>query len=102
MNLFQSVAEAFKEGGWGMWPILAIFVGSMVIVIERALYMTRVSLDARAFIQQLASYLQSGNVAGAVQFCAHTDRPLARILGAGFAKAHEGKHRVLGAMDEAA
>lgn len=85
-----------------MWPILAIFVGSLVIAVERAIYLTRVSLDVRGFMQQLSTYLQAGNIAGAMQFCAETDKPLSRILAAGFGKSQEGKHRVLGAMDEAA
>jgi biopolymer transport protein ExbB/TolQ/biopolymer transport protein ExbD len=100
--MIHSIGEAFKEGGWGMWPILAILLISLAITIERVLYLTRASFDARTFMAQLGSLLQSGNIPGAVGLCQQTDKPLARILGAGFARSNEGIHRVQTAMDEAA
>lgn len=102
MNYFESIAEAFKGGGWGMWPILFIFIASAIIAIERAIYLLKSSLDARSFIQQLAGFVHTGNFSGAVQFCLDNNKPLTRIVAAGFAQAKAGEERVLTAMDEVA
>jgi len=101
--MFHFVGEAFREGGWGMWPILGILVVSLIIAIERVYYLIfRATLESHDFMLQLGSMLQSGNLAGAIGFCSQTDKPLARIIGAGLSKSAEGEHRVLAAMDEAA
>ena len=102
MNLFHSIAEAFKEGGWGMWPILGILIASILIAIERAIYLLKSSVNAQEFMSQLGGLIQSGNLSGAIGFCSQADKPLSRIIGAGFAKSAEGMHRVQCAMDEAA
>lgn len=97
--MINSIVEAFKDGGWGMWPILGILIASTVIAIERFIYLLAASFDARQFMDELSSYLRSGNVAGAVGFCSQTNKPLSRIIGAGLAKSGEGEGRVLSAMD---
>ena len=37
--------EHFKEGGWGMWPILFTSVVTIAIIVERAVYLFRASVD---------------------------------------------------------
>jgi biopolymer transport protein ExbB len=103
MDIFHRISEAFREGGWGMWPIAAILIVSLIISAERIYYLIfRASIDGRDFLLQLGSMIQSGNVAGAVNYCVQTDKPLSRIIGAGLAKTAEGDHGVLSAMDEVA
>ncbi len=101
-NLLHSVAEAFKEGGWGMWPILAILIVSIGLIIERALVLSRASFDSRSFLSELARYIQSGDIAGGVQYCQSTNRPLSRILGSGLEASTSGEYWLLAKMDEAA
>jgi biopolymer transport protein ExbB len=101
-EIIRSLAEAFKEGGWGMWPILVIFLVSLALTLDRTIYLLRASLDAQAFLSQLGGLLQSGNVAGAVQFCQETNKPLTRIIGNGLAHAALGERRIQVMMDEGA
>jgi biopolymer transport protein ExbB len=98
----NAIVQAFKEGGWGMWPILVILSFSLIIAIERVIYLMKSSLDARSFLGELGSLLQGGNLAGAVNHCAQTDKPLTRIIGAGISRSAEGDHRVQAIMDEVA
>lgn len=100
MELFHKAAEAFKEGGWGMWPILGILIVTLVIAIERAIFLTKASMDAHGFIATLGQMIRSGNLSGAVSYCTETNKPLSRIMAAGLSHAHEGVHRVQTAMDE--
>ena len=53
-------------------------------------------------MSQLSSMLRSGNYGGAVQLCSATQKPLARIIGAGVARTEQGQSWVLRGMDESA
>ncbi len=101
-ELFHSVAEAFKEGGWGMWPILVILIVSLALIVERAIVLTRASFDARDFISKLAGFIQSGDINGAVSLCQTTNRPLSRIVGSGLEASGGGEFWLLAKMDESA
>ena len=101
-ELFHSIAEAFKEGGWGMWPILAIAIVSLGLIVERAMVLLRASFDSRSFLSHLAGQIQSGDIAGAVSYCQSTNRPLSRIIGSGLAAGEQGEFWLLAKMDESA
>lgn len=98
----HQIAEAFKEGGWGMWPILVIFIISLILTLERTLYLLKASFETKNFINQVANMISSGNVAGAVQICRQTNKPLSRIVASGLERAHQGESWVRKAMDESA
>lgn len=92
----------FKEGDWGMYPILFILTMAIILTIDSTLYLLRTSMDGGAFLQQLGDMLRSGNHAGAVQLCAATNKPLARIVGSGLTHSEKGESWVLRGMDEKA
>jgi biopolymer transport protein ExbB/TolQ/biopolymer transport protein ExbD len=94
--------NVFHEGGWGMWMIMAVFVITVIIAVDSTAYLLRATVDARAFVGQLGGLLAQGNVNAALQLCDGTNRPLARIIGAGLAKSADGPHGVQAAMDEEA
>ena len=99
---FHGIAEAFKEGGWGMWPILAILVVSVGLIIERAMVLMRASFDARSFLKELTGHIQAGDTAAAVSYCRSTNKPLSRIIGSGLDAGVNGEFWLLAKMDEAA
>ena len=45
MTVLKMLADAFHEGGWGMWPILFLLMITMSILIERAVYLRRAVID---------------------------------------------------------
>jgi biopolymer transport protein ExbB len=94
--------DPFKEGGWGMWPILAIFTIAIIITLDSVIFLLRASFNGREFVSQLGDLLRAGNISGAVGMCASTNKPLARIVGAGLARAGQGENWVLRSMDESA
>ena len=94
--------DPFEEGGWGMWPILAILTIALIIAVDSAVYLMRSSFAAYKFTTQLSSLLQAGNTAEAIQLCTSTNKPLTRIIASGLASSHLGEHRLLVKMDETA
>ena len=100
-NIFGTKSP-FEEGGWGMWPILAILTIALIVAIDSAVYLMRSSLAAYRFMGQLVQQLQAGNTSEAIQLCTSTNKPLTRIIASGLVNSHLGEHRLLVMMDETA
>jgi biopolymer transport protein ExbB len=102
MEFIQSVNEAFKEGGWGMWPILVLSIFWIGVTVERAVYLFRAGIDKDQFMSLMQKLISQGNVAQAIKVCSGTSKPLTRIVQAGLMKMNRSERDVQAAMDEAA
>ena len=58
--------EHFKEGGWGMWPILFWSIITIGIIVERALYLFGSSINKDVFLATMQKCILAGDVAKAV------------------------------------
>ncbi len=94
--------EAFKEGGWGMYPILCICLITIYLTIDRTSYLAKCKVDADRLISLIKSQIVSGNIRGAISTCQATPVPLTRIIAAGLTKAGGSEHEIQQAMDEEA
>ncbi len=94
--------KAFAEGGWGMYPILFLAVLTVIITIERFLYLTKSKVDVEKLMSLLKSQIVSGNIRGALSTCEATQAPLTRIIAAGLRKSDGSEHDIQQAMDEEA
>ena len=95
--------RAFEEGGWGMWPILAVGMVAIMIIVERARYLFFSAVVHRQrFVAEVQKHLMHGNVAAAVSYCHSSDEPLGRIVGAGLSNMKRPDDEVQDAVDEAA
>jgi biopolymer transport protein ExbB len=94
--------EAFKEGGWGMYPILLLFCITVYFTIERAMYLSKSKIDADKLMSLLKSQIVSGNIRSAVTTCQATPAPLTKIIAAGLMRAGGSEHDIQQAMDEEA
>jgi biopolymer transport protein ExbB/TolQ len=103
MGFIQHINEAFKEGGWGMWPILILSIFSVGLIIERIVYLFfRASMDKRQFMGLMQKLIAQGNVAQAIKVCSGTSKPMTRIVQAGLMKVNKSDADVQAAMDEMA
>jgi biopolymer transport protein ExbB/TolQ len=96
------ISTAFHKGGWGMWPILFVSVISIAIIVERAVYLFRASVDKDKLLALLKSQVMSGNVQGAIKVCSGNPTPMTRIVQAGLMKFNKTDDEVQAAMDEGA
>ena len=94
--------EAFKEGGWGMYPILCICLITIYLTFDRTTYLAKCKVDADRLIQLIKSQIVSGNIRGAISTCQATPVPLTKIIAAGLQKAGGSEHDIQQAMDEEA
>ncbi len=102
MGFIQQMNHAFKEGGWGMWPILILSIFSFGIIVERTVYLFRAGIDKRQFIGLMQKLIAQGNVAQAIKVCSGTSKPMTRIVQAGLMKVNRTDAEVQAAMDETA
>ncbi len=102
MSVLKLLADAFHEGGWPMWPILALMIVCMGIAIERVIYLKKAGIDKEKLLALLKSQIMAGNVQGAIKVCSGNPTPMTRIIQAGLTKFNRPDHEVQAAMDEAA
>jgi biopolymer transport protein ExbB len=105
MEFFTKMALAFEHGGFWMWPILAIQIASIAIMIERAfaLYVRR-KTNQTAVALSFEENIRRGemdNLITKAQALAAT-QPVARAAAAGAIAARNfgGKDEIQGKMDE--
>lgn len=100
--MLHSLYEHFKEGGWGMWPIVLWLVFIVAIIVERAMYLFKASINKDAFLANIQKCIYAGDVGRAIKLCSSANAPLARIVKAGLMKVNRPDEEVQAAMDEAA
>jgi biopolymer transport protein ExbB len=100
--MLTAISTHFHQGGPGMWPILFTSVVTIAIIVERAIYLFRSSVDKDKLLALLKSQVMSGNVQGAIKVCSGNPTPMTRIVQAGLMKFNKSDEEVQAAMDEAA
>jgi biopolymer transport protein ExbB len=102
MNVSRFVMVAFQEGGWAMWPILALFIGCIVLAVERVWSLIWAKLDGHGFCRIIGALGAARDVPRALQLCEAIDKPLSRIVGAGLAVSRHGDEKAMDAAMSAA
>src|SRR4029079_17159895 len=97
-----SLWKQFKEGGWGMYPILFWSILTIGIIVERSIYLFGASINKDVFLATMQKCILAGDVAKAVKMCSAANAPLARIVQAGLVKVNRPDEEVQAAMDESA
>ncbi len=102
--MLSAIATAFEHGGFWMWPILAIQLASIAIVIERiyALFIVR-KINQRQVADSFEVSIRRGELDTTIEHARTLEKnPVAKALiaGAKAAKALGGKDEIQGKMDE--
>jgi biopolymer transport protein ExbB/TolQ len=98
----STIAHHFEEGGWGMYLILFWQVLSIGVIIERAIYLYKSSINREVFLAAMQKCILAGDIGRAIKLCSAANAPLARIVKAGLMKVNRPDSEVQAAMDEAA
>jgi biopolymer transport protein ExbB/TolQ len=76
----------WREGGWGMWPILPCLLVTVAIAVGRLRYHLREAIDEGALFRVVAALVRVGRVAEAEAWCLRAPTALARMLATGLAR----------------
>jgi len=98
------MVEAFKEGGWGMYPILILAIITIYLIFERGLYLAKSKINVEQLMSMVKSQIVAGNIRGAISTCDAQPVGVTKIIAAGLRKAEQGggEHDIQQAMDEEA
>jgi len=98
------MVEAFKEGGWGMYPILILCLITIYLTVERAMFLAKSKIDVDKLMSLVKSQIVAGNLRGAISTCESTPTGVTKIIAAGLRKAEMGasEHEIQQGMDEEA
>lgn len=101
--MFDSIAEAFRHGGFWMIPIATFQGVSFALMTERVFVLFfKTKLNKEAVLAGLRERIFRGDVMGAIRFLSDQPQsPLTRILKAGLLEVRHGEEEVQAAMDEA-
>ena len=77
----RSLKESFRAGGFVMWPILALAVVALLIMLERLLVLRRVHTNAARLMSRVGQFISRGKWGDAAQACYETPGAVARVLG---------------------
>ncbi len=102
MTVLKLLADAFHDGGWGMWPILFVLMLTISIVVERAVFLRKAVIDKEKLLSLLRSQISAGNIQGAIKVCSGNSTPLTRIIQSGLMRANRSDEEIGAAMEEAA
>ncbi len=94
--------DALQKGGPIMWPILVCSVVAFIIVVERALYLRRVTIDTRKFSEQISRSIKRNRIMDAVDLCEKTPGPVAHIIKEGILKHDRTRAEIREAVEDAA
>lgn len=98
MNFFLAnlIVDYFEKGGPIMWPILLALLIAITVVLERAMWWSRLRLRVRsARLQQVYDAIADGEFADALRHCDKADDPFLSAVHEGLLHAHSS---LLGAM----
>ena len=98
----SAIAHHFEEGGWMMYGILFWLIIAWGVIIERAIYLYKCSINRDVFLATMQKCILAGDIGRAIKLCSAANAPLARIVKAGLMKVNRPDAEVQSAMDEAA
>jgi biopolymer transport protein ExbB len=81
-----SLLEQVQSGGPIVWPILAVLALSMLLILERLVFIARKAINVDRFMTQVADFLNRDQWDACTRFCRqHRHKPLAAVILSGLA-----------------
>lgn len=93
--------ELIQKGGAIMYPIILCSIIAFAIILERVNYLSKVKIDAAAFMSNIEGALKHKRIADSVKICEDTKGPIARIVKAGILKYDRPRQEMREAIEDA-
>jgi len=84
-----------------MWPILFVFMGGLVFVVERFFSLVKTTIQTKSFLKKVEVTLKEQGIDAALEVCRSTPGSIAQIYVAGLSRADRGSVAVEKAIESA-
>lgn len=102
MAVFNFLAEHFRAGGWGMYPILVVGIFAVAVMVERIWFVfIKSNVNAERFSREILNYIKQGKIEQAKALANRSDAALFRITRAALSAAGGSMRDIQDAVDEA-
>ncbi|MCX7775596.1 MAG: MotA/TolQ/ExbB proton channel family protein [Rectinemataceae bacterium] len=81
--------EFISKGGPVLWVIIALSVAAVAIIIERLLYLRRISIDEEKLFLRIKNSLMEGHYSEALSICDQNISPFSTLLKVGIENRHQ-------------
>ncbi len=72
--------ELFSNGGWLMWPLVALGGVTIYIFVERYMAIMKANTLDADFMNRIRDYIYQGKSSAAIELCQSTGTPVARMI----------------------
>ncbi len=102
MEIYSFIVAFFRDGGFFLYPMAAVFVIGIVIAIERSIVLTKAAAENRRAWEQVTPSLKAGNLQEAMKVAEKSGSALGTMLCYGLSRARASSRRddVEKAMEE--
>lgn len=94
--------EFLLRGGWIMYPLFALAVISVTVMLERSIFLRRATVDTEALMEEVRGLLLQNQVGEALRLCEAAPGPVAALLANGLRNQHMDTPAIERAMEELA
>ncbi len=101
LSLTARFAAWFKAGGVTLYPLFAVGILSLLMILERLIYFARKNTNAKSFTSRFLALAEARRWQEAREMCSKSGSALARTLGALASKAEQSREAAEKAVREA-
>ena len=94
-----SLWDLCLEGGWTMIPMALLLLLSIYVFVERLIVINRAGKEDENFMDRIRGYLHEGETESALNLCAATPTPYARLIAKGISRIGRPMNDVLVAIE---
>ncbi|MBN1878829.1 MotA/TolQ/ExbB proton channel family protein [bacterium] len=89
-----ALLQYFNKGGPMMWPLLAVSIIVIGMVIERIFHYYKVSINTPEFLKKIRTLLEAKRIKEAITLCENYKGPIASIMKAGLLKTGKSREEI--------
>lgn len=97
----EQMEEIWVGGGFMMWPLLAVLIAGVVVIVWKLIELTSKGARTRSTLRTVDGLVAEGRIAEAIEAAESSRTPAGRILAEGLRRHEEGTERVIKAIENA-